>query len=119
MNAIKTYLLLFLLLLFIVPTFAQSNSDDNVPQKQDQEQELSKTDSILVNCYFTEKEYNRIHGINQLETVDNSESMYEDEIYNGKKHKKRGRDTFLSDIPVEMVVDIMLNTLFFVAILWH
>ena len=119
MNAIKTYLLLFLLLLFIVPTFAQSNSDDNVPQKQDQEQELSKTDSILVNCYFTEKEYNRIHGINQLETVDNSESMYEDEIYNGKKYKKSGRDNLLSDIPVEVVVDVVLNTLFFVAILWQ
>ena len=45
--------------------------------------------------------------------------MYEDEIYNGKKHKKRGRDTFLSDIPVELVVDVVINTLFFVAILWH
>ena len=117
MNAIKTYLLLFLLLLFIVPTFAQSNSDDNGPEKQ--QQQLSKTDSILANCYFTENEYNRMRGVSQFDTVDNSEYMYEDEIYNGKKHKKRGRDTFLNDIPVEMVVDVVLNTLFFVAILWQ
>jgi hypothetical protein len=117
MNAIKTYLLLFLLLLFIAPTFAQSNFEVN--ESENQELQLSKTDSILVNCYFTEKEYNRIHGINQLETVDNSENTYQDEIYNGKKNKKKGGDTFLSEIPIEMMVDVMLNTLFFVAILWN
>jgi hypothetical protein len=118
MNAIKTYLLsLIFLLSFISSTFAQSNSDDKESVRL--EQELSEEDSILVNCYFTEKEYNRIHGIYQSTTASNSEYTYEDEIYKGEKNKKRGRDTFLSDIPVELVVDVVLNTLFFVAILWH
>ncbi len=118
MNAIKTYLLaLFLALFFIFPTFAQSNFDDNKFIKQ--EQQLSKIDSILINCYFTEKEYNRIHGIKQSKPFDDEVLMYEDEIYNGKKYKKTGRDNLLNDIPVEVVVDVVLNTLFFIAVLWQ
>ena len=106
-----------LMFLGTLSVFAQSNSEDKESVKL--EQELSEEDSILVNCYFTEKEYNRIHGIYQSTTASNSEYTYEDEIYKGEKNKKRGRDTFLSDIPVELVVDVVLHTLFFVAILWQ
>lgn len=118
MNSIKTnLLLLFLLFLFNASAFAQSDSN-NVDHKEYNQQNL-ETDSVLNNCYFTEKEYNRIHKLKTCGRVDDSEYMYEDEIYTGKKHKKRGRDTFLDDVPVDLVVDVVLNTLFFVAILWQ
>jgi hypothetical protein len=118
MNAIKTYLLpLFLLLFFAAPSFAQSNPDGSKSQKQ--EQQLSETDSILVNCYFTEKEYNRIHGVDHCTTGSDSEYTYEDEIYNGEENKKRDRGNFFENIPAEVVAEVLINTLLFVAILWQ
>ena len=118
MNLIKTYLLpLCLLLFFTVSSLAQS--DSNYISSDSAKVEMSKTDSVLVNCYFSEKEYNRIHGIDRAERIDGSEEVYEDEIYNGKKEQKKRRSNFWDNVPAELVVDVVVNTLFFVAILWQ
>ncbi len=118
MNSIKTYLLLMVLLLFVtVSSFGQSSLNNETSDKE--EIQMSKTDSILVNCYYSEEEYNRIHEINQLECIESSEEVYEDEIYNDKKHKKRSMGSFLVDVPAELIVDVVANTLFFIAILWQ
>ena len=118
MNLIKTYLLP-LILLFSFSTAAYTQSTSCSDGQEEKVGLMTTTDSILINCYYTEKEYNRIQKINQDETAEDYEYMYEDEIYSDKKYKKRGRNTFRWDIPAELVVDVVMNTLFFIAILWQ
>ena len=118
MNSIKTYLLtVLLLLIFGVSAFSQNTTDDKA--KDGEVVEMSKTDSVLVNCYHTEQEYNRIHGINQSEKTEDPEYIYEDEIYSDEKHRKRSRNTFWDNVPAELVVDVVVNAFFFIAILWQ
>ena len=118
MNLIKTYLLpLILLLFFIVPSMAQSVSNDF--EHDSLKVEISKVDSFIVNHYYTEEEYNRIYQVKQCETYRVSEDVYNDEIYGDQKHEKKRRRNSFNDIPVDLVVDIVVNTLFFVAILWQ
>jgi len=118
MNSIKTYLLPLVLLLFVTfSTFGQNPPNNEAFDKE--EIQMSKIDSVLVNCYYSEEEYNRIHDINQLECVKSSEDVHEDEIYNDKKHKKRRQGSFWSDVPAELIVEVVANTLFFIAILWQ
>ena len=113
MNSIKTYLLPLVLLLFT--SFSLFAQTDLRPT----EEKLSKTDSILVNCYFTEQDYKDKHHVQNYEVEELEEVTYEDELYNNKVHKKRGNNTFWENVPAELVVDVVVNTLFFVALLWQ
>ncbi len=118
MNLIKTYLLpIALVLFFSMQVFTQpaSANDGQVGE----EEQVSGVDSVLVNCYFSEAEYNKIHGINQSEMIEDSDQVYGDEIYGDQKHRKSGRNTFWEDVPADLIFDVVVNTLFFVAILWQ
>lgn len=106
-----------MLLSFCMPTIAHDITNENVEEKE--QLLLLEADSVLENCYYTEKAYNRLHGISSDETICDSQCTYEDEIYSGKKYRKRTGNIFFRDIPAELVVDVVLNTLFFVSVLWE
>jgi hypothetical protein len=113
MNSIKTYLLPLLFLLFgSLASFAQTDSSTVIKK-------LSKTDSILVNCYFSEQDYNAIYEIENFEEEEFADQKYSDEIYSDQEHKKRRGNTFWENVPAELVVDVLVNTIFLVALLWQ
>ena len=113
MNSIKTYLLPLIFLLFVtLSSFAQENANSV-------ERKLSKTDSILVNCYFSEQDYNAQYNIEPSEVEVDDVRVYEDEIYENKETKKKVRSSFWDDVPAEFVVDVVLNTLFLIALIWQ
>jgi hypothetical protein len=113
MNPIKTYLLpLIFLLFFTVSSFAQA--DSNLAEIK-----LSETDSILVNCYFSEDDYNAKYNIEASELEIDDVRAYEDEIYEDKEVKRKERSSFWDDVPAEFVVDAVLNTLFLIALIWQ
>ena len=65
------------------------------------EQNLKKTNVNLSNVLNPLKE--------QIQTFGNRVN----EIYSDEKHKKRSRNTFWDNVPAELVVDVVVNTLFF------
>lgn len=72
-----------------------------------------------MNCYFSEQDYNAIYEVEGFENEEITAQVYQDEIYNNQTHKKRGSNTFWENVPAELVVDVVVNTLFFVALLWQ
>jgi len=117
MKSIKIYLLaLFFPIFFSSSVFSQNKISDDQAKV---EQKLSETDSILVNTYFTEEDYNKIHKIEKAECLKISENYYGDEIYNEKVCTKTSRNTFLENVAIEVVVDVVVNTLFIIATFWH
>jgi hypothetical protein len=111
MKTIKIYLLpLILVLLFASNGFSQNKVDSVEKEK------ISKTDSILIHTYFTEEEYNKIHNIEKPE----QEFYYSDEAYNEKENKHhREKDTIKGEIAAEIIVEVVVNTLFFIVAFWH
>ncbi len=118
MNLIKTYLLPMIILLFIsVPTFSQDVANNDDEDKKGVQ--ISKVDSVLENHYFTEQEYNMIHGIDNLKTYLEPGDLYDDEIYADKKYKKKGGSAFWKDVPADIVIDAVVHTLILVTLFWQ
>ncbi|MGB0887176.1 MAG: hypothetical protein ACPGSL_03540 [Vicingaceae bacterium] len=114
MNFIKTYLLPLVLLLFInASLFAQDGSHN-----KDSKLVLSKTDSIIVHHYYTEKDYLKNQNISESKNNNDSDNYYEDEIYSNKKYHKKNKSNFWKDVSVELVADVVVNSLLFIAIIW-
>ena len=111
MKSIKKYLLpLILIAFFSTQGFSQDNSNEKEQEK------ISKTDSILVHTYFTEEDYNKKHGIEK----DNQAFYYSDEVYNEKEPEQhQEKDTVLGEVAAEIIVEVVVNTLFFIAAFWH
>jgi hypothetical protein len=110
---IKTYLLpLFLVLIVSCATYGQSTTV--VESKT-----LSKADSVLVNYYYSEQDYNELHAINSSAIDTLNKQTYSDETYKDLKYKKRKENDFWEDVPIEFIVDVAVNTFFFVALLWQ
>ena len=120
MKSIKVYfLLLFFLTVFNSVAFSQNKTENKQVETKNIEQSLSKIDSILVNTYFTEADYNKIHKIKKVECVKISENYYGDEIYNEEGRGEKARDRFLENVAIEVVVDVVVNTLFIIATFWQ
>lgn len=121
MKSIKIYLLpIFLLTLFNTQVFSQDDFYHDKKEKQKFEQTDSRVDSIIVNEYFTEKDYNEKHNVADNKISKDSESYYEDEIYSSEEVKrKRDRNNFFNEVAAEVVVEVLVNTLFIIATFWH
>lgn len=114
MKSIKTYLLpLILITFFSSSVFSQSNTDTNSVE----ETKFSKIDSVLANGYMTEKEYDKKHKIKKHQKRANSDFYYGDE----KTKEKDGeeKDSVVNEIAVEVIVEVVINTLFIIAAIWH
>lgn len=121
MKSIKAYLLLlFLPIFFSVQSFSQSSFNENEKEEQKKEFQFSKSDSLLAATYFTEKDYNEINGIEQLERAENTEGYYNDEVYNSEQpHKQKNRRSFWDAVAAEVIVEVMVNTVFIIATFWQ
>lgn len=120
MKSIKIYLLpLFLIAFFSTQVFSQDDFYNEKLGKDKAEQKVSKTDSIIGNEYFTEKDYNEIQGIKEYQKNINSEFYCDDEGYNKDEPKKRERDSFMNEVAAEVIVEVVVNTLFIIATFWH
>lgn len=118
MKSIKTYLLsLFLLIFFSIQAFSQSALiKDNLLQ----EHVFSKADSVLAETYFSERGYNELNGITSLSQEVYSESVCGGEIYNDEpKQNNKKRNYFLDSVAVELMVEVVVNSVFLIATFWH
>lgn len=120
MKSIKIYLLpLFLFIFFSIQVFSQDEFYNDKKETEKIEQTISKTDSIIVYGYFTEKDYNEIHGIQKHTKNTDSELYYGDEIYNEEPRKGRRRDGFLAEVAAEVIVEVVINAVFIIATFWQ
>ncbi|MBL4593164.1 MAG: hypothetical protein JKX68_05015 [Flavobacteriales bacterium] len=118
MKSIKTYLLpLLLLTFFSTSVFAQNDFYNGEKEQEKIEQKISTTDSILVYGYYTEIDYNEIHGIEKPKNNVDSEFYYGDEVRDKEKHRKK--DSFLSEVAAEVIVEVVINAVFILATFWH
>ncbi len=117
MNSIKTYLLpLFFLLFMSVSSIAQSSIGD----KRSEEQKLSTIDSVLINTYFTEKDYNELHNIKVDNRRTSENDYYADEIYNEEPHPKhKVKGSFWDTVAVDIAVDVVVNSIYLIAVFWQ
>lgn len=116
MQSIKIYLLpLFLFTFFSTQGFSQDEFYNDKKEVEKTEQTISKTDSIIVYGYFTEKDYNEIHGIQKHKKNTDAEFYYSDEIYNEEPRKGRRRNGFLAEVAAEVVI----NAVFIIATFWQ
>jgi len=118
MTSIKTYLLpLFLLLFLSISAFSQSTL---VRGTVVQHQRFSKADSVLAATYLTEREYNELNGVGDMSETACSKPFYGDEIYNEEPVRStKRRNHFWDAVAVELVVEVLVNTTFLIATLWH
>lgn len=118
MKSIKTYLLpLFILAIFSAQAFSQGiiTNDSLSNQKV-----FSKADSVLAESYLTEIDYNELKGDGNLNVSVHNKTYYGDEIYNEEPIKKSKRRNFIWDsATAELVVDVVVNTVFLIAAFWH
>ena len=118
MNFIKTYLLPILLLVFFsgqAIAQAELRKDSLI-----NEQVFSKADTILANTYMSERDYNERYGINYLNEDTYDETFYGDEIYNEEPlRKNRRKNHFWDAVAVEIVAEMVVNTVFIIAAFWH
>lgn len=120
MKSIKIYLLpLILIAFFSSPTFSQNDFYNSKKEKEQGKQKLSKTDSILVDGYFTEEDYNEIRGIKENKHTSSSEEYYKNKDYTEEERKKNERDHFLTEVAAEVIIEVVVNTLFILATFWH
>ena len=120
MKSIKTYLLPLLLLVFFG---AQSFSQINLKKETcNKERKFSKADSILVEYYLTESDYNEKYGID-IACVDEIESLKDcgaDEIYNETpNHIRNSNNRFLNAGAVSFIVDVAIHTVFLIVAFWQ
>ncbi len=119
MNSIKIYLLSALfLILFNNLLFSQN---DFYNDKKEVEKTIPKTtinDVELINEYTTEKDYNEIHNINEVQYNDGSE-FYEEEVYADQNDNKRKKNTIAGEIVAEVILDVFFNAVFIIAACWH
>jgi hypothetical protein len=118
MKSIKTYLLsLFLLVFFSVPTFSQSGL---VKDKGRQEQIFSKADSVLAESYLSERDYNELNGISSSNQECCDEIYLGNEIYSDEpKQNNKKRNYFWDSAAAELVVEVVVNSVFLIATFWH
>jgi len=116
MKSIKLYLFLALLFIFPVTKVFTQNIHKQEPREKDNS---SKIDSILVHGYFTEKDYNELYGIKLLKENKKSIVCYNDEIYSKKNNSEKDKDTIIRDTNAEIIVELVINTLFIIAAFWH
>ncbi len=120
MKSIKIYLLpLILFTFFSTQAFSQNDFYNDKKKKTKIEQKISKTDSIIVNEYYTEKDYNELHSIKEIKINTNSEIYYDDEAYNEEERKHRERDGFLAEVAAEVIVEVVINAVFIIATIWQ
>lgn len=116
MKSIQIYFLpLILSCFFGMKGFSQSSVNFNKNQKET----ISRTDSILINEYLTEKDYNKKHNVNKQNRVADSEIYYEDESNKEEEQKKNEKNSFLNEVAAEVIVEVVVNTLFIIAAIWH
>ena len=119
MNSIKIYLLPTLFLfLFNNLLFSQN---DFYNDKKEVEKTIPKATIIdveLINEYTTEKDYNEINNINEVQYNDGSE-FYEEEVYADQKDSKRKKNTIAGEIVAEVIFDVFFNAVFIIAACWH
>jgi len=120
MKSIKIYLLPFILLIvFCSPLYSQNDFyNDKTPQKS-VIQKASKIDSVLIHGYFTEKDYNELRGIDNSQKKSESEIYYRDEVLTEEEQRKRERDGFFSEVAAEVIVEVVVHTVFILATFWQ
>ncbi|MDG1475840.1 MAG: hypothetical protein P8Q14_01710 [Vicingaceae bacterium] len=118
MKSIKIYLLPFLFLLFSAgQVFSQSDFEKDNLKK---ERKFSKADSVIVETYLTEEDYNRLNEIRELNEPTDFNTHYGDEVYNEEPiSQNRKRNVFWNSGTAELVVDVFVNTMFLIAAFWH
>ena len=113
MKSIKIYLLPYLFALISVgQVFSQSNLK--------KERKFSMADSVLVESYLTEEDYNRLNKVCETNESVAFKAHYGDEIYNEEPlPQNRRKNLFWSSDAVELVVDVFVNTMFLIAAFWN
>ncbi len=120
MKSIKIYLLpLVLFTFFSTSVFSQNDFYNAKKEEQKIVQKKSKTDSILVHGYFTEKDYNEMHGVEKSQKNVDTEFYYGDETTEEAERRKKERDSFLGEVAAEVIVEVMVNAVFVIAAFWH
>lgn len=120
MKSIKLYLLPFFLITFFSSvTFSQNDFYNDKKAPNEKVLNIIEMDSIIANEYYTEKDFNEIHRINEPQKNNDQEFYYEDEVYHEEDRKARRRDSFLGEVAAEVVVEVVVNTLFILATFWQ
>jgi hypothetical protein len=115
MKSIKTYLIqLILIAFFSTSAFSQSNNSTDERQS-----EITKIDSVLVNGYFTESDYNKKHNVKKQSKTTELEIYYKDENKNKDARDGGEKDGFLKAVAAEVIVEVVVNTLFIIAAIWR
>ena len=116
MKSIKTYLIPLVLIAFFS---IKGLSQDTINKNNDEKEKISRTDSVLINEYFTEMDYNKKYKtIKQQKAID-SEIYYGDENDNEEVLKKEDNTRFLNKDTAEVIVEVVVNTLFIIVAIWH
>tara|TARA_B100000809_G_C15128728_1_gene527415 strand:- start:840 stop:1202 length:363 start_codon:yes stop_codon:yes gene_type:complete len=120
MKSIKTYLLLlFLLVIFDVEAFSQINSEK---ETYNGVYKFSKTDSMLVESYLTESDYNDKHGVKAVSVSEGRvpNNFYSDEIYNETpSQSSNSKNRFLDAGAINFIVDVAIHTVFLMTVFWQ
>jgi hypothetical protein len=115
MKSINTYLLQLILIAFF-STSAFSQRNNNIDKRQN---EISKIDSVLINGYFTERDYNKKHNIKKHPKTSDSEIYYKDENVKKETRDDEEKNRFFKEVAAEVIVEGVVNILFIIATVWH
>ncbi len=116
MKSIK--LLLSTVLIFItIGANAQDDFYNNKSKKKKEKTEVVRDSVVSINDYSTEQDFNEMNKIEtSYELYDPEvEEIYEDE----NKSRKRKRNTFAAEVAAEVVVEVLINTVFIIATFWN
>lgn len=117
MKTILPYLTcLFLVFGLSSQLWAQTEIKPDPKKALSKAQQTAQTDSILVNVYLTEADYNEKHHIkNKTITRD----VYGDEFYAEEKMDHYQDDAFLNDVATEVIIEVIVNAFIIVATFWQ
>jgi len=116
MKSIKTYIVPLVLIAFFS---AKGLSQNTINEKHNENNNISLADSILIYGYFTEKDYNKKYEVNKSTKTTSSEIYYDHESNSDKDSKDKENNSFLNEVATEVIVEVVVNTLFFIAAIWH
>ena len=106
-------------LLFVFVSFNMSAQNDFYSDEKGKIEpvlEQNVVDVYSLDEYSTEQDYNEKHNIEPSYEVYNENT---EEIYSDEKQPKRRRNTFAGDVAAEVVVEVIINTVFIIATFWN
>lgn len=115
MKSIK--LLAFLLFMFV--SFNMAAQNDFYNDKKEKNEVVFEQNAVDINNI---DEYNTEQDFNEKYNIEPSYEVYDEhteEIYSDEKQPKQRRSTLAGEIAAEIVVEVIINTVFIIATCWN